>query len=153
MLRFLFVVLLTAAFLRADELQDALEHFWNGEYHSAQTLFKKLSDGGSAEAAYRLGNMYEFGVGVGMDNHMAHEYYRLAANRGDSVSMYIVAMHHFRGRGAVGSMDECVSWLKKAARKGNRKAAYTLGYFYEHGTGALEVSRYRANYWYKIAKK
>jgi len=154
MRRLLLAFFLLLSLVHADEALDkAMDLFWNGEYNAARTALKKLSDEGSGEAAYRLANMYEFGTGTGVDNSLAHEYYLIAASRGNSVAMYVVAMHHFRGRGTDGSMDRCVYWLKQAAKKGNRKAAYTLGYFYEHGTGSLEVSRYQANYWYKIAKK
>ena len=130
--------------------QKALDFLWKKEYKTAKILFEKLAQKGDVRAIFRLANMYEFGLGVDVDYQKSHILYTKAAFKNHSVSQYIVAMHFFKGRGAIPSMEKTLYWLKRSAKLGNKKAAYNLGYFYEVGMGVKKNS-YLAKKWYKKA--
>lgn len=136
----------------AGSVEEAMKFYWAGEYDKAVVMLKPIADSGNAEAAYRLGNIYEYGMGMNADYGLAFHYYHIAANKGDLKSQYLLAMQYFRGTGTAGNFSSCLYWLQRAAKGGNDKAAYTLGYFYENGIG-VKKSGYWANYWYKKAKE
>jgi len=134
----------------SNEYDKALNYLWKKEYKSAKKIFENLSSKGDVKSTFRLANMYEFGLGVKVDNYISHELYLKAARKNHIVSQYIVAMHYFRGRGTVSDFSKTLFWLKKAAKLGNKKAAYNLGYFYEAGIG-VKKNPHLAKYWYKKA--
>jgi uncharacterized protein len=66
-----------AGFLPSKPIQD-----FKLDYQIAIKWYKLAWEGGSSIACYRLGMIYEQGLGVELDIHIALEYYKMALNAG-----------------------------------------------------------------------
>ena len=100
----------------------------------ARELFKAASPD-DPRAVYRLGEFYEKGVGVEVDNVQMFKHYKRAALRGFDLAMLSLGDAYYDGRGVERNLDEMVKWYRKAAKKGNDQAMYNLGWCYENETG------------------
>lgn len=63
--------------------QEGVDAFDAGNYSDAAREFRDGADRGDASSLYRLGNLYELGLGVPQSFLRAHFYYNLAGARGD----------------------------------------------------------------------
>lgn len=67
----------------------------------------------------KLGNDYYFGVNGKQINYVkAVEWFRKAAEQGNDVAQYNLAMCYERGEGVVKDLAEAVKWYRKAAEQG-----------------------------------
>ena len=71
-----------------------------------------------AAAMTLLGELYNHGLGVGLDYAKAAEWYRLAAKRGDGHALSALGLMALDGRGMAKNPDQGKEWLEQAARKG-----------------------------------
>ncbi|KAK9465781.1 hypothetical protein V1512DRAFT_210117 [Lipomyces arxii] len=101
--------------------------------------YKKASKLGHPEASYRTAVCLEMGSGVKKDEAKALGYYKLAAQQGDTASMYKIGMINLRGGlGQVQSTSEALIWLKRAADHAdaeNPHALFELARLYETADG------------------
>ncbi len=79
-------------------------------------------DGNYALAQYFLGNCYDFGHGVGVDEKRAAELYSMAATQKDSVGQYNLGEMYLHGRGVPKNTAMAELWLSKAAERGHSDA-------------------------------
>ncbi|MCR4560856.1 MAG: sel1 repeat family protein [Bacteroidales bacterium] len=66
----------------SNRLQSGDESFNRGDYKSAFGNYKKAANDGDGEAAYKIGQMYEKGLGVSIDRNEAMKWYVIAAGKG-----------------------------------------------------------------------
>ena len=66
----------------AGSLEDAAAADDKGDYATAAKLLRPLADEGNAQAQYKLGILYDDGLGVAQDVAEALKWYRLAADQG-----------------------------------------------------------------------
>jgi len=66
----------------ADAMEDANKAYYNREYDAAFDLFKPLAEQGNAEAQYRIGWMYIYGLGTYRSYPDAVDWLTKAANQG-----------------------------------------------------------------------
>ena len=112
-------------------------------------LFAKAADLGHSEAAYRLGEAYEYGrMGCPEDPALSVHYYSLAARGGNPAAMLSLCAWYLMGADGVfeKSEDEAFAWAHRAAELGLAKAEFATGYFLERGVGCrrdgLEAWKY-----------
>ena len=75
----------------------------------------------------KLGNDYYFGVNGKQINYVkAVEWFRKAAEQGNDVAQYNLAMCYERGEGVVKDLAEAVKWFRKAAEQGEAEAKARL---------------------------
>ena len=67
---------------------------------------KKAVELGHTEAIWQLGRMYEFGIGVDVDEDEAFYYYKKGADVGDAFSIDSLAECYRKGIGTVPDMKK-----------------------------------------------
>ena len=85
----------------------------------AARYYEAAAEKGSIEAAYRLGQIYENGRGVGKDETMAFAWYLRAADAGDAISQRLIGAMYESGRGVDTDTDAALEWYRKAAANGD----------------------------------
>jgi TPR repeat protein len=76
--------------------------------------------------------------------------YRTAAERGERLAQFNLAMMLFRGEGQAADPEQALEWLRKAAAAGLPQAQHNLGLLYEHGA-RVPRSQVDAAVWYRRA--
>lgn len=138
------VLMLAASPAAAASLDD-------GRDDTARVLWVALAHTGDAQAAFRLGTLFEAGDGVvAADPAMAYCWYRRAAAGGLPAAAFNVAVMHDSGRGARHDAAEAASWYARAAMLGSPRAEFNLGQLYEAGDGVPRNPEI-ASRWYRLA--
>src|SRR5690606_18770894 len=96
---------------------------------------EKSAELGFAPAQYRIGNMYEKGIGVTRDIAKSQGWYEKAAEQGNASAMHNLAVLH--AMGADGQTDNCAAseLLTKAAELGVNDSQLNLGSLSAKGAG------------------
>jgi len=116
----------------------------------AATLFRKAADQGLPEAQYRLGVMYESGVGVTQDFKQSVFWYRNAADQGNAGAQFELGVMYERGDSVTQYFKQAVFWYRKAADQGYAAAQFNLGLKYYKGEGVTQ-DYVEAHRWLNIA--
>jgi uncharacterized protein len=132
---------------RAGAFEDSAIAFDSGDYGRAAALLEPLARRGEARAQFRLGYLYEAGLGVPQDYGQALQWYRRAADQGDPNGQYNLGHLYANGLGVEVDFAEAVKWFEKAARQGDPDAQAAMGLAYENGNG-VPVDRRRAAEWF-----
>jgi len=144
-----------------EHMFDTTDRFAKGTEHEdrsrpkeeleAVSQYSEAAAHGSADAQYKLGQMYDDGEGVQQDHEEAAKWLRKAADQGHAAALNRLAFMYFLGLG-VPAVDhaECVKLLRKAADQGDVFAQNELGGVYETGLcGAVDEAE--AEKWYRMA--
>lgn len=119
------------------------------EPYAAQ-LYTKAAALGHKEAAFRLGEAYEYGqISCPRDPALSVHFYTGAAELGHPQAQMALCAWYMVGVEEVLEKDEgeAYEWARKAAELGLAKAQYTVGYFTEMGIGCRR-DPLEANVWY-----
>jgi localization factor PodJL len=102
-------------------------------------------------AIFRLGTLYEKGMGVKKDAAVAQSYYLQAADRGNAKAMHNLAVL-FADGGSAGSSDykTAAQWFRKAAERGVADSQFNLGILYARGIG-VEQNLAESYKWFSLA--
>jgi TPR repeat protein len=87
---------------------------------------------------YALGVMHDEGVGVGVDERRAYEWYIRAAKRGHAESMNRLGILCLRGRGVPLNATASLAWFRLAAAKGSLTAMNNIALLYFYGFGVRQ---------------
>ena len=99
---------------------------------------------GNPQAQYELGQMYEFGRGVGQDYVVAMKWYVEASNQNYAPAQYAIGVLHEHGRGIEANASLAAEWYTKAADQGDTWAINNLAMLYSYGKG-VEADEQKAN--------
>ncbi len=109
------------------------------------------ANGGDAAAQVAVGEIYAAGNGVARDYKLAAEWYRKAADKGDTnAELHLAALYRDGGQGFARDMAQAAAWYQKAAEQGDVGAQGTLGTLYSVGQGVAQ-SYVEAYYWLDLA--
>ena len=133
------------------ELDKGLAFARAGDYATAHTIWRSLARHGSAEAQFRLGWLYESGIGAEKNFSKAADWYALAAAQGHARAQYNLGVMHTEGRGVPRDDTMAAIYFRIAAMQGHAKAQYNLGILYQMGRG-VPKDLDRARYWLDRAK-
>jgi hypothetical protein len=115
---------------------------------------RRAADQGDASAQYRVGRMYEGGIGVTQDSAEAVRWYRKAAEQGMATAQFELAISYNFGTGVPKDDAQAVKWYRMVAEQGNSRLAtiaqWAIGWKYEAGQG-VPRSYVEAYTWYNIA--
>jgi localization factor PodJL len=114
-------------------------------------LFERAAVAGLAPAQFRLGNMFEKGIGTERDPALAKVWYGRAAERGNAKAMHNLAVLYAEGAGgAKPDYATATEWFRRAAELGVRDSQYNLAILLGRGLGApADLSQsYR---WFAVA--
>ena len=90
---------------------------------------------GDANAQYKLGKHYFFGIGVPVDYTKAFYWSRLSANQGNAFGENNLGAMYSKGWGVLKSNAQAIHWYRLAANQGNALAEFNLGVMYNNGWG------------------
>jgi peptidoglycan hydrolase-like protein with peptidoglycan-binding domain len=110
----------------------------------------RAAEGGSAQAAFNVGVMYERGFVVERDSSRAAEWYRKAVDGNMPAAKHNLALLLRDGKGAPRDTKRAIELLQSAARQGMAASMFSLGDMYERGdSGARDPASALA--WFAIA--
>jgi hypothetical protein len=109
-----------------------------------------LAQRGDADAEYRLGRIYDHGMGVPPDPSEAARWYGKAAEQGHARAENGLGFLYSHGRGVPQDSAQAVLWYRKAAEQGYASAQYNLGLMYLYGKGVAQ-DRKEADLWLQRA--
>ena len=126
--------ILAAAMLAAIGTISALAPAWadvragvvaweNGDYQHAVREWRGPAAAGDASAQFNLGQAYRLGRGVPLDLKLAEDWYRKAAAQGHADAEDNYGLVLFLN----GKKREAMTWIRKAAARGEPRALYVLG--------------------------
>ena len=106
------------------------------DYYEAMKWYKDALDNHSdSYSACRLGFMYMFGEGTSKNEQTAMNYYRIAAEKGDTLAQRIISREYLCGGRLPKDYTKAKEWIEKAAKKGDTKAQIILGSYYANDYG------------------
>jgi TPR repeat protein len=156
-MRFVGVCVLLGAFLwygipaspAEADFNAGVAAYKKGDFAAAVAQF---SADGRPASQYFLATMYYEGKGVPLDRKAAADWFRKAAEQGDTHAQYRLGIMYLKGDGVPQDKREASSWLRKAAdsKDATTKAGFLLGAMNEHGEGVPRNSR-EAVQWYRKA--
>lgn len=144
----------------ADAINALADYYrFNDKEEKAFEMDMKAAELGSAEAERSLGTYYY--TLDKPDYEKAMEWYKKAAEHGDSVATCDVGIMYLKGKGILKDPYTAVKWFKKAKDISSVQATYYLGKCYFDGTGIAqntdeaiklykEVADYSANAQYEL---
>jgi TPR repeat protein len=89
----------------------------------------RAAEQGNAEAQFRLGEMYEMGLGVPRDGVKASELYLKAADKGHGSAQFELGRKYYEGdEGFRVNLSKAADWLRKAISQGH---IYAVDYLKE----------------------
>ena len=107
------------------------------DYKNAAQWFEKSAAKGVAPAQYRLGVLYERGLGVERDTAQARQWYQRAADRGNARAMHNLAVLLADGGGKPEYADAAI-WFRKASELGVKDSQFNLAILYARGMGVAQ---------------
>ncbi|CAO3613785.1 unnamed protein product [Mucor hiemalis] len=110
----------------------------------AMQYFQRAADGGSTDAEFFIGKMYQLGDGVALDSKQAFHWFFKAANNGHVEAKYQVGLYYEDG--AIKDKELAFIWFKEAAEGGHEAAQLKLGNWY---SDTMDYAN--AFYWLKQA--
>jgi TPR repeat protein len=121
------IVLMLAAFILLLPLSVQA-----GDLFDSQIRLAKYGD---AEAQYKVGEMYELGIGVDKNSNEAIYWMTRAANQKHETASLKLLYWDIEKKGLTGRNKAKMEQLYFKAKQGNPQAQYFLGKFYAHGVG------------------
>lgn len=88
---------------------------------------------GDADAQFKLGQLYEYGIVVAKNIEQSIIYYELAALQQDVRAEYNLGVIYLEGKTDPINYQKGIDWMMDAAFKGNAYAQYAMANIYEHG--------------------
>ncbi|MDQ3561104.1 MAG: SEL1-like repeat protein, partial [Pseudomonadota bacterium] len=105
---------------------------------------------GLAPAAYRLGSIYEKGLGVAKDLPAAMDWYGRAADAGNVKAMHNLAVLYAEGAGGEPDLERAARLFRQAGEHGVRDSQFNLAILHARGLGVPQdmVEAYK---WFAVA--
>jgi TPR repeat protein len=123
-------------------------------YERFFTELQKQALDGDADAMYRMGDIYQYGLpqlGIPVYYQQAAEWYEKAANRGNMYAQTSLGILYYLGLGVPKNYTKAAEWYKKAAEQGDASAMYNLAGCYRLGRGVEQNDELAAKYNQKAA--
>ncbi|WP_353646509.1 YfdX family protein [Mesorhizobium sp. WSM2239] len=135
-----------------DTVSGGVAALTAGDYDAALKILTPLAEDNNPQAAFWLGDMYEYGLGVPKKIDTALKWYRKSAEAGWTAAEFQLGEIYFNGTETLQDFAKAHKWLEQAAHGGNSKAQQDLGQLYAHGWG-VEKDPIWAYVWYEIAAR
>jgi hypothetical protein len=106
----------------ADQFQDAVAAYHEGNFAIALKLLRPLAEQGDTGAQVNLGFMYATGKGTPQDYTEAMKWFRKAADQGYADGQRGLGFMYDNGEGVPQDYAEAMEWFRKAADQGDAEA-------------------------------
>ena len=127
--------------------QRAMSARMNGDFAALLREMSPLAEKGYAKAQFRMGLIYERGIGVPQDYSQAREWYAKAMANGDADAVARTGMLYELGLGVDKSYDKAAEYYRRAIREGSSWGYAHMGYLYETGKGVARDREQAADYY------
>lgn len=135
---------------REPDLTVLTASAWKGD-DAARMRLVEVGNSGNSTAQFKLGQIFEFGMGVPEDPAAAVTWYRRAAEQGDREAQYSLGHMFDVGQGVDRDIAQAIIWYQKAAEQGLAAAQFTLGLTYSDGDGVPKDAGWAARWYQKAA--
>lgn len=125
----------TPAGAHADDYAKGMKAYEAKNFIKARKVFQALAKAGDARAQYRIGAMYDFGIGGAADLATALEWYRKSAAGDNADAQYALGEKLLTGSGNDNDPVQAIAWFRKAAAQGRLHAFLMLAITYRDGAG------------------
>lgn len=129
-----------------DLPQDSTER--SSILNKVQEKIEVLANKGDVIAQYMMGCIYDFGVGVPIDEMVAANWYKKASEQGLPSAQRALGLMYLNGSGVEQSDKKAFECLQKVAEKGHAFAQNDLAWMYAKGRG-VEQSYEISLDWYR----
>ena len=119
---------------------------------AAASWFERAAHGGVVMAQFRLGTMYEKGLGLKKDLQEARRLYIAAADKGNAKAMHNLAVLYAEGIDGKPDYATATQWFRKAATYGLADSEYNLAILYARGVG-IERNLVESYKWFALAAR
>lgn len=131
----------------AAAFQRALAARLSGDFGSVYREMRTLADRGVSQAQFRLGWLYERGVGVAQDYAEARAWYERAMQNGSAAAVARMGMLYEHGMGVEKDYAKAVAYNQRAIEAGEGLGYAQMGYLYQTGKGVkLDLRKAAALY-------
>lgn len=120
-----------------------------GDYDYLMRSLRPLADQGNPLAQYRVGQMFDYGLGVPEDPASAFRFYLSAARNGLPIAQHMTAVRYTTGHGVAPSPAEAMRWMKRAAGQGVPTSHFLLGGWYLRGING-PPDPLEAYFWFEV---
>ena len=135
----------------APTIGDGVAAYSLQNYEKAAEIWTVLAENGSVDAAFRLAQLYDLGLGVDYDPQQTAKWLEVAAIAGNVDAQYMLAGMYASGRGIDHDQTKSNEYYTKAAELGHARAQYQLGSIYYMGQGE-RADKLTAIFWFSKAK-
>ena len=111
------------------------------------------TDRAEAEAQFKTGLSFLYGVGGKKNPEEAARWFRLAADKGYAKAQGILGLCYHSGQGTIQDFTEAAKWLRKAADQEDAIAQFSLGTLFENGQGVAKDIAEAAKWYRKAAEQ
>lgn len=122
------------------------------KYDLAMNLYKKACEYDSPRAFFRIGRMYEKGLGVAQDGNKALEYYLKASEWNYVDALYNIGCMYGNGDLIPEDYKKSFEYHLKASELGDADATYVVGELYKYGLGVDENESKACEYLFKASE-
>jgi TPR repeat protein len=122
----LLLILLVGTPAFSADFQKGLTAAQSGDFATALREWTPLAKQGNAVAQYKLGVMYDEGLGVPQDYKTAMKWYKLAAEQGDAGAQHNLGLMYNNGDGVPQDYKTAMKWYRLSAEQGNANALFNL---------------------------
>ena len=113
---------------------------------------RRAAEEGDPEAQVQLGQAYQSGNGVAMDDDAATAWYLRAAEQGSADAQFHLGFAYSGGSGMPLDYNESHDWFERAAEQGHDAAQWMLGsLFYSFGRGDVARDDVKGAMWLYLA--
>ena len=117
--------------LASATVRSGIEAWQIGDYGKAVGIWRALADKGDNDAAFNLGQAYRLGRGYPADSAQAKKWYEKAARAGHLDAQVSLGLLLFDN----GNRAAALTWLKRAADRGEARAMLITGTAFFNGDG------------------
>jgi len=143
---FILSVLISMPVSAGTTSQPVMHDYSSGLFRFQKTLAKR----GNSDAQYKLGDMYEKGIGTTKDKNKAQIWFEKAAAQGHNKAKYKLLYLDLEVNGLTAENKKQIELLHTKAEEKNTDAQYYLGKMYATGVG-VQKDLSTALTWFNIA--
>ncbi len=131
-------------------LSSGIAAFETKNFAQSLAMLGPLAEAGEVDAQYRLGIMYQNGLGVVRNELLAMKWMVAAANQDFPLAQHGLGFMYMEGDCVAKNGEKAVLWFSRAAEQGMAGSQTTLAMMYETGNG-VDQDLDEARKWYRLA--
>ena len=132
------------------ELSSGISAFEGKHFSTASRLLSPLAEQGNDDAQFRMAIMAQNGLGMVVNEQMAFNYMKGAADQGHALAMHGLGFMYMEGECTEKDTKLAAEWFHKASDCGMQGSMTTLAMMYRDGNG-VEKNQQEADRLFTLA--